>query len=183
MAPGWLKAMALGATLAASACASAAGAGTAPTQEARNEDVVRRHHDAINRGDISAAAAFYAENVTNNGNAVDRDRLTAIMQDNSRTFPDWTMTIERLVASGDQVVALIRVTGTHLGVSQRPVNGGVYLNVPPTSRAFSVLHTHWFVLKDGLIAEHRATRDDLGMSRQLGLLPPAPPRPPDEPRQ
>jgi hypothetical protein len=40
-----------------------------------------------------------------------------------------------------------------------------------------VLHTHWFRLKDGLIVDHRATRDDLGLSRQLGLLPPAPPRP------
>lgn len=52
--------------------------------------------------------------------------------------------------------------------------------VAPTGKSFSVLHTHWFKLKDGLIVEHRATRDDLGMSRQLGLLPPAPPRPPNE---
>ncbi|MBA3641866.1 MAG: hypothetical protein H0W53_21900, partial [Acidobacteria bacterium] len=29
-------------------------------REAHNESVVRRHHDAINRGDVAAAAAFYA---------------------------------------------------------------------------------------------------------------------------
>lgn len=148
--------------------------------EARNEAVIRQHHDAINRGDIAAAAAFYANTVRNNGNVVDRARLLAIMQDNSRTFPDWGMTIDRLIARGDEVVALMTVTGTHRAVSQRPVNGGVYLGVEPTGRSFSVLHTHWFVLKDGLIVEHRATRDDLGMSRQLGLLPPGPPRPPNE---
>lgn len=145
--------------------------------ESRNEAVIRQHHDAINRGDIVAAAAFYAPTVRNNGNVVDRARLLSIMQDNSRTFPDWRMTIDRLVVRGDEVVALMTVTGTHLAVSQRPVNGGVYLGVPPTGRKFSVLHTHWFVVKDGLIVEHRATRDDLGMSRQLGLLPPGPPRP------
>ena len=148
-------------------------------QEIRNEAIVRQHHDAINRGDIAAAAAFYADTVRNNGNVVDRARLFSIMEDNSRTFPDWTMAIDRLIARGDEVVALMTVTGTHQAVSRRPVNGGVYLGVAPTGRRFSVLHTHWFVLRDGLIVEHRATRDDLGMSRQLGLLPPAPPRPPN----
>ena len=148
--------------------------------EARNEATIRKHHDAINRGDIAAAAAFYASSVRNNGNVVDNARLQSIMQDNSRTFPDWTMTIDRLMTRGDEVVALMTVTGTHKAVSQRPVNGGVYLGVAPTGRSFSVLHTHWFILKDGLIVEHRATRDDLGMSRQLGLLPPSPPRPPND---
>lgn len=148
--------------------------------EARNEAIIRLHHDAINRGDVAAAAAFYADTVHNNGNIVDRARLFAIMQDNSRTFPDWRMTIDRLIARGDEVVVLMTVTGTHRGVSQRPVNGGVYLGVAPTGRSFSVLHTHWFRVRDGLIVEHRATRDDLGMSRQLGLLPPAPPRPPND---
>lgn len=161
------------------ALASDAGAQSKPTElEARNEAVIRQHHDAINRGDIAAAAAFYAASVRNNGNLVDRARLLSIMQDNSRTFPDWRMTIDRLIVRGEDVVALMTVTGTHQAVSQRPVNGGVYLGVPPTGRRFSVLHTHWFVVKDGLIVEHRATRDDLGMSRQLGLLPPGPPRPP-----
>ena len=149
------------------------------TEEKRNEMVIRQHHAAINAGDITGAAAFYADTVVNNGNKVDRARILSIMQDNSRTFPDWKMTIDRLIARGDQVVVLMTVTGTHKAVSQRPVNGGVYLGVPPTGKAFSVLHTHWFVLKNGLIVEHRATRDDLGLSRQLGLLPPAPPRPPN----
>ena len=147
--------------------------------EAGNEAVIRRHHDVMNSGDVAAAAAFYADTLLNNGNVITRARLFAIMQDNARTFPDWTMKIDRLIARGDEVVVLMTVSGTHKGVSQRPVNGGVYLGVAPTGKSFSVLHTHWFTLKDGLIVEHRATRDDLGMSRQLGLLPPAPPRPPN----
>lgn len=147
--------------------------------EARNENLIRRHHDAINRGDLPEAAAFYAEQFSNNGNVIDRARVLSIMQDNARSFPDWQMRIDRLVAKDDQVAALITVTGTHKGVSQRPVNGGMYLNVPPTGKSILVMHTHWFVVKDGLIVEHRATRDDLGMTRQLGLLPAAPPRPPN----
>ena len=147
--------------------------------EARNQAVIRRHHDAINAGDVAAAAEFYADEVINNGNLGNRARLFAIMQDNARTFPDWNMRVDRLIARGDEVVVLMTVSGTHKGVSQRPVNGGMYLGVAPTGKHFSVLHTHWFRLKNGLIVEHRATRDDLAMSRQLGLLPPAPPRPPN----
>lgn len=156
---------------------------TAETLEARNEAIIRQHHDAVNRGDIAGAAAFYAERLTNNGNLIDRARIAAVMADNARTFPDWNMRIDRLIAQADEVVTLMTVTGTHRGISQRPVNGGTYLNVLPTGRRFSVLHTHWFRLKDGLIVDHRATRDDLGMARQLGLLPPAPARVPDEPRK
>ena len=85
--------------------------------EARNEATIRKHHDAINRGDIAAAAAFYASSVRNNGNVVDNARLQSIMQDNSRTFPDWTMTIDRLMTRGDEVVALMTVTGTQKAVS------------------------------------------------------------------
>lgn len=158
--------------------ASVGSAQSQPTaREARNEAVIRQHHDAINRGDIATAAAFYVDAVRS---TFDRARGYAIMQDNSRTFPDRRMTIDRLIARDDDVVALITMTGTHRAMSQRPVNGDVYWGVPPTGRRFSVLHTHWFVVKDGQIVEHRATRDDLGMSRQLGLLPPAPPRPPNE---
>lgn len=147
----------------------------ADTREMQNAAIIRQHHDAINRGDVKAAAAFYAERLTNNGNAVDRARIAAVMTDNARAFPDWNMRIDRLVAQGDEVVALITVSGTHRGVSQRPVNGGTYMGVAPTGRRFSVLHTHWFKLQDGLIVDHRATRDDLGLARQLGLLPPSPP--------
>jgi hypothetical protein len=35
-----------------------------------------------------------------------------------------------------------------------------------------VQHTHWYKLRDGQIIEHTATRNDVGMMRQLGLLPP-----------
>jgi hypothetical protein len=32
----------------------------------------------------------------------------------------------------------------------------------------------WFRLEDGLIIEHWANRDDLGLVRQLGWIPPSP---------
>lgn len=37
-----------------------------------------------------------------------------------------------------------------------------------------VQQTHWFKIRDGAVAEHDAVRDDLGMAKQLGWIPPKP---------
>ncbi|MEP6955852.1 MAG: hypothetical protein ABI883_03440 [Chthoniobacterales bacterium] len=36
------------------------------------------------------------------------------------------------------------------------------------------MQTHWFRVRDGAIVEHDAVRDDLGMAKQLGWIPPRP---------
>jgi hypothetical protein len=45
---------------------------------------------------------------------------------------------------------------------------------PPTGRPFAMSQSHWFLMGDGRIIEHWANRDDLGMARQLGWIPPTP---------
>jgi len=76
-----------------------------------------------------------------------------------------------MVAEGDSVVVRSRVSGTHRGVGKLAVNGGMLVGVPPTQKRFEVETIHWYKLRDGKIVEHCAGRDDVGMMRQLGLLP------------
>ena len=45
---------------------------------------------------------------------------------------------------------------------------------PPTNRVFAMTPSHWFRVEDGRVVEHWANRDDLGMGRQLGWVPPSP---------
>jgi predicted ester cyclase len=45
---------------------------------------------------------------------------------------------------------------------------------PPTHQTFAATQSHWFRMQDGLILEHWANRDDLGMAKQLGWVPPTP---------
>ena len=42
----------------------------------------------------------------------------------------------------------------------------------PTGKAVKVLQFHSFRIRDGLIIEHSAVRDDMGMIQQLGLVTP-----------
>ena len=73
------------------------------------------------------------------------------------------MSIESMIAEGDVVAVRVASTGTSLG----PINGVI----PPTGRSFSTRQSHWFRVRDGRLAEHWATRDDLGTMLQLGVIP------------
>jgi predicted ester cyclase len=53
-------------------------------------------------------------------------------------------------------------------------DGAVDTVFPPTGRDFAMTQSHWFRVTDGRLVEHWANRDDLGMARQLGWLPPTP---------
>lgn len=141
---------------------------------ARNQQVIRQNLESINRGDAKAAAGDFAEDTKNFGRAVGREGIQRTLEDIFATFPDWRMDIAEIVAHGDVVIVRCKVSGTHRGIGKRPVNGGMLVGVPPTGKRFEVSHIHWYTLRDGKIVEHYANRDDLGMMRQLELLPPIP---------
>lgn len=77
-------------------------------------------------------------------------------------FPDLRMTVEAIVVDADHVAVRVLSEGTNLG----PLNGVL----PPTGRRFSAQQSHWFRTEDGRLAEHWATRDDLGSMLQLGVI-------------
>ena len=95
-----------------------------------------------------------------------------VLNDIFTTSPDWHVEVVEMVAKGDSVVMRCKVSGTHRGVGKIPVNGGMLVGVAPTGKHFQTDHIHWLKFRDGKIADHYATRDDIGMMRQLGLVPP-----------
>jgi steroid delta-isomerase-like uncharacterized protein len=158
------------ATLAAVLPLLALGQATAKVK--RNQDVIRQQYEFLNRGDLKAAASYFTEETKHQGRPVTRESRLRALEDIYNTFPDWHMEIVEMVAEGDSVVVRCTVSGTHRGVGKLAVNGGMLVGVPPTQKHFEVPHIHWYKLRDGKIIESYPTRDDLGMMRQLGLLPP-----------
>ncbi len=141
-------------------------------QEQRNQEVIQRAIEVLNRGDLKTYVSFFAEDMKNFGRPVGREGIRTLIEDIFTTFPDFRLDIEELIAQGDSVVVRCKASGTHRGVGKLPVNGGMLVGVEPTQKHFEAYHIHWFKLRAGKIAEHTANRDDIGMMRQLGLLPP-----------
>jgi predicted ester cyclase len=76
-------------------------------------------------------------------------------------FPDVSWSVLRAVALGDQVWLETTMSGTHQGD---------FLGYAPTGLRFEVRQVHMLRIAGGLIHEHRAVRDDLGVLIQLGLV-------------
>jgi steroid delta-isomerase-like uncharacterized protein len=77
-------------------------------------------------------------------------------------FPDQWWHIEDLIATEDKVVARTTMTATHTGD---------FFGIPPTGKSVSLAGVHILRIADGRIAEHWGSNDDLGLMRQLGVIP------------
>jgi len=141
-------------------------------EEKRNEEIIRGAFASLNGRNLNAYLEYWGENAKNFNVAMGREGIRRGCDDILATFPDWHMEIAELIARGDSVVVRFTVSGTHRGVARLPMNGGMLVGVEPTGKHFSVEHIHWFKLRDGKVVDHTATRNDIGMMRQLGLLPP-----------
>ncbi|MFE1596195.1 ester cyclase [Nocardia sp. NPDC058705] len=79
------------------------------------------------------------------------------------TFTDLDWSIHRLVADENQVAVYAAMSGTHshdlvlYGPDGRPQQ-----TIPASGAIFTVLHTYWFRLVDGLIIERTVDRGELG---------------------
>lgn len=142
-----------------------------------NRRIAEQFHEAFNRGDLEAAPSCFAEDCRNHGRQVGRAGVRTVLGEIKTNFPDARLTILNSVAEGEWLVLRCTYSGTHRGTSHFPVDGGMLVGVPPTGRSVEVRHIHMYRVLDSKIAEHFANRDDVGMMRQLGLLP-LPPSPP-----
>lgn len=115
---------------------------------------------------------MFAEDCLNHGRQVGRVGVRRVLGEIKTNFPDARLTPLNSVAEGEWVVVRCTYSGTHRGMAQLPVDGGMLVGVQPTGRSFQVQHIHMYRLVEGKIAEHFACRDDVDMMRQLGLLPP-----------
>jgi predicted ester cyclase len=161
-----------------------------PSSTAINEERIRRYFEAMEHGTVAEAISFWAPEATNQASGraePQRGRQAiAIVFGMLRTaFPDRHFEIDDLVADGDKVVCRLTVSGTFGSKPTRPpfpvpanwvgVEGSELVPQESAGKAYSVMHIHIFRLSDGLITDHWAARDDLGLLLQVGGIEPARP--------
>ena len=137
------------------------------TVEERNKAGFRRvYEEGLNGGNLAVADELIdpecldheAHPGGNRGPESIRQLITMLRT----AFPDLHFTIEDLIAEGDTVAGRLTMNGTHTG----PLMG-----MPPTGRAVRQAHMHFVRFRDGKAIEHWGVRDDMGMMRQMGLMP------------
>jgi ketosteroid isomerase-like protein len=146
--------------------------------------LVRDQFAIIETGDLDLATANVTPDYVNHRSVHEplpaRDRGPDAMRATAtwlrRAFSDIRFEIEEFEVVGDRAVAWVTMRGVHTGphVVHDSADGAVTEVFPPTGRAFATRQVHWFRIADAAIAEHDAVRDDLGMAKQIGWIPPTP---------
>jgi predicted ester cyclase len=131
-----------------------------------NKELVRRQFELVNSGDSRGAAALWAPESWNHGRKVDHDALEKVYR--SLISLHETHTLHEMVADGEWVAVRTTCRGVHSQEPEIPVNSGIFSGLRPTGRAYTNQHLHLFRVVNGLLTEHWANRDDLGVARQLG---------------
>ncbi len=69
--------------------------------------------------------------------------------------------LEDFVAEGEKVLVRLRVKGTHTGA---------FGDLEATGKSIDIGALDLFQIRDGVLIEHRALLDNLGMLKQLGVI-------------
>jgi len=83
-----------------------------------------------------------------------------------KAFPDASISIGKVVESGDQAVGEMTYRGTQTGPLVGPAG-----EIPPTGKSVELRGAAWITIKDGKIARFDGYYDTMSMMVQLGLMP------------
>ena len=127
--------------------------------------VLARRQEAVDRRDWAAFRAVYAEDATLEsplaGTVQGPDAIVSATDAFFVAFPEAVITAQPPIVDGDRAVVVAEVTGTHVGS---------IMGLPPSGRAFRLLSTFVFLLRDKRIVEERRIYDFTGMLIQIGVL-------------
>ncbi len=133
--------------------------------EHRNKKANRAMIDCLNNKDTSRLGDYVADDCIDHTPppGFDSKGLKAIQAgfDGFITaFPDMQIVIEDEVAHGENVITLIRWTGTHKGE---------FAGIPATGKRIDVGSLGWVCFRDGKAIEHWGYFDVAAMMQQLGV--------------
>jgi len=132
----------------------------------RNKQLVHRDNEETwNKGNLALIEELYSPDFVQHflPDGTELRGLEALkehVRSHREAFPDWTETIEHIVAEGDLVVIHFRSTGT---------NRGSFLGNPPTGKRVRIHEMSIVRIVDGKIAEQWLLPNLLGLTQQLGI--------------
>ena len=138
----------------------------------KNVAAVHRLYDELNKGNVDVIDEILDPSFVPHGETMGLDQSSSDRREAMKRgilssrggLPDLVVMVEDTIAEGDKVVCRLTYRGTHTGN---------LANVAPTGRqiTFTAIAINRFA--NGKIVERWFNSDELGMMRQVGLVPPA----------
>ena len=130
-----------------------------------SEDVVRAYFDALNERDYEKVAASFSDDcefvsVASGVKFTGTDSMLHGLREFAEAFPDWSVEVANIVASGPYVVTEWKTTGTHEGMFRGESPTGIRVRRNGCSVA---------EVEDGRIVRYRDYYDRSTLLEQLGL--------------
>ena len=126
----------------------------------RNKLTVLRFMELMDARDFDALGEVLAPDLQLRlgGSVLDRQETEAMIRTVYDAFPDWTHTVEEVLAADDRVV---------LRATDRATHRGVFEGIAPTGRQIIVGQIGIYRMVNGLIAEIWEQFDMFGLMQQL----------------
>ncbi len=135
----------------------------------RNIQVVELQVSEIwSKGNVDLIAAVYSEDFIGHfpeGTVRGHDGIRSSVESHRASFPDWTETVEEIIADGDRVAHRFTSRGTNLGE---------FLGKPATGKRVEISEVCVQRFEDGKIVELWVYPDIVSMQRQLDSRAPEP---------
>jgi len=130
------------------------------TEEMRTFE--RRFFQAWNEGKPEILDEVYSPDFINHFTGENRDRLKQAIPETRAAFSGLHITIDEFIIEGDRSVARWTAQSTHTGT---------YMGIPATGKRVEQVGINIARMADGKIVEEWSLGDNLGLLRQLGVLP------------
>ncbi|HUZ51348.1 MAG TPA: ester cyclase [Streptosporangiaceae bacterium] len=136
----------------------------------QNAEIMRRYlTEVVGAGNLSLLDELAAEDMVDHtavaaGWGTGRQGLLKHVRYFRETLPDLEVTVDRLIASADEVVGIWRVAGTHRGF---------LFGFPATGRRLEWSNASIFTIADGRIAGYSGVWGALEAVQGMGVLPAA----------
>jgi len=133
-----------------------------------HREVIRRYFEEVwNNGDLDVLDAIIAPTYVNHSPSTPNPipgpaGLKPIVAGMRAAFPDLHYMIEEQLYDGDKAAIRCSLCGTHTGN---------FFGIPATGKPFRASQFQIERFQNGQIIEHWRQTDDLGLLRQLGLIP------------
>lgn len=138
------------------------------TKKRTAEETVRGYFDALIARDPAAMATFWheegIEEILPVGIFRGPDEVKAYFSELFAALPDFELTIDRMLAQGDNVLVQWRASGTF--------SGGPLMGIDATGRRIELRGLDWLEVEGELITRNTAFADGMALGRGMGLLPP-----------